>query len=99
MIIPVYISEKAIFSSICSIQNQLYTDFAIILIDDYSNDNSSKIIQSLQKKDKRIKIIKNQKKHGHIIFQKYWSFTVKGKSIFALDTMIYFFLMILFISS
>ena len=54
-IIPVYNSEKTIYSSICSIQNQNFTDLEIILIDDYSQDNSAKIIENLKEMDSRIK--------------------------------------------
>lgn len=52
-IIPVYNSERTIYNAICSIQKQNYTDVEIILINDYSTDNSLKIIKSLKEKDSR----------------------------------------------
>ena len=55
-IIPVYNSEKTIYSSICSIQNQNFTDLEIILIDDCSHDNSTRIIEKLKEMDSRIKL-------------------------------------------
>ena len=85
VIIPVYNSEKTIYSAICSVQNQLYTDFEIILVDDYSSDNSSKIIQSLQKMDERIKIIRNQKNMGTLYSRNIGVLQSKGKYILALD--------------
>jgi len=85
VIIPVYNSEKIISSSICSIQNQNYTDYEIILIDDFSKDNSSKIIHRLQKMDKRIKIIKNQKNMGTLYSRNIGVLKSNGEYIFSLD--------------
>lgn len=38
------------------------SEIEILLVDDYSKDNSILIIENLVKEDKRIKIIKNNKK-------------------------------------
>ena len=57
IIIPVYNAQKSIKLAIRSIQNQLMTDLEIILVNDCSTDNSTKIIYELQKEDKRIKLI------------------------------------------
>ena len=46
-IIPEYNSEKTIYSSICYIKNQNILNIEIILIDDFSSDNSSIIVKSL----------------------------------------------------
>ena len=53
VIIPIYNSEKTIYNSICSMQNQNFSDFELILIDDFSNDTSAEIIKNLQKRDSR----------------------------------------------
>jgi glycosyltransferase involved in cell wall biosynthesis len=50
-----------------SIQNQNFTDLEIILVDDYSKDNSINIIENLQKEDKRIILIKHNKNKGTLI--------------------------------
>ena len=84
-IIPVYNSEKTIYSSVKSIQYQDYTDFEIILIDDFSNDNSSKIIERLQEKDKRIKILKNKRNMGSLYSRSIGLLVSRGKYIFPLD--------------
>ena len=47
-----------------SIQNQFFDDIEIIFVDDYSYDNSTKLIEEYQKKDKRIILIKNKKNKG-----------------------------------
>ena len=90
-IIPVYNCNKTIYSAICSIQNQNYTDFEIILIDDYSNDNSLKIIQNFQVKDKRIKVLKNKKNMGTLYSRSLGVLMSKGEYIFPLDNDDFFF--------
>ena len=60
-IIPVYNSEKTIKPSLRSIQNQNMTDIEIILVNDFSSDNSLQTIKELQKEDPRIKIINRVK--------------------------------------
>ena len=84
-IIPVYNSEKTINYSVCSIQNQNFTNFEIILIDDFSNDNSSKIIKSLQERDERIKILKNKKNMGTLYSRSIGVLISRGEYIFPLD--------------
>ena len=50
-----------------SIQNQLLDEIEIIFIDDYSTDNSIKIIEKCQKEDNRIILIKHNKNKGTLI--------------------------------
>ena len=47
-----------------SIQSQKFTDIEIILIDDFSSDNSVSLIKQYQSIDKRIVLIKNKKNYG-----------------------------------
>ena len=47
-----------------TIQNQNFEQIEIILIDDFSEDNTIIIIENLQKEDGRIRIIKNRKNKG-----------------------------------
>ena len=84
-IIPVFNSEKTIASSICSIQNQDFSGFEIILIDDFSTDNSYQIILDLQKLDSRIKIIKNKKNMGSLYSRSIGALMSNGEYIFGLD--------------
>lgn len=58
IIIPLYNKRNSIAQSISSILNQNYENFEIIVVDDGSNDNSDKIVQSF--KDERIKYIFKQ---------------------------------------
>ena len=63
VIIPVYNLEEYISHTIKSVLRQTYSDFEIILIDDGSTDNSSKICQLYVKKDPRVRLI-NQSNGG-----------------------------------
>ena len=63
VIIPVYNVEKYLKRCLDSVVNQSYKNLEIILIDDGSTDNSSKILKQYSQKDVRI-IILNQKNLG-----------------------------------
>lgn len=59
-----YNNEKYISETIESIINQTYSNFEYIIIDDGSTDSSWEIIQNYAKKDKRLKILRNEKNLG-----------------------------------
>ena len=85
IIIPAYNCENSIYYPIISIQNQNITQYEIILINDLSKDNTSKVIQRLAKNDKRIKIINNKKNLGTLYSRCIGTLISKGKYIFPLD--------------
>ena len=58
-IIPIYNGEKYLHYSLSSIQNQKMKEIEIIIIDDFSTDNSLTIIEEYMKEDERIRLIKN----------------------------------------
>lgn len=47
-----------------SIQKQTLNNIEIIAVNDHSTDNTLKILKKLEKKDKRIKIVNNDRNHG-----------------------------------
>ena len=59
IISPVYNREKYIARFLKSIQYQNFKEIEIILIDDFSRDNSVKLIKKYKNIDKRIKLLKN----------------------------------------
>ena len=71
--------------SLTSVLNQNLRDFEIILINDNSKDNSSKIINEMKNYDKRIKIINNHKNMGTLYSRCIGVLNSKGKYIFMLD--------------
>lgn len=56
VIIPVYNVEQYLSKCVDSILSQTFTDFELILVNDGSTDNSSKICDEYAKKDKRIRV-------------------------------------------
>ena len=85
VIIPLYNCEETIIYAINSIQNQNLSELEIILINDFSSDNTTKIIKHFEKDDKRIKLITNNKNMGTLYSRCIGSLISKGKYIFALD--------------
>ena len=85
IVIPMFNIENSIHRAILSVQNQKFFNFEIIVINDFSTDNSFKIVNNLSINDYRIKIINNTKNMGisHSICT--GALISKGKYIFPLD--------------
>ena len=85
VIIPAYNCEKTIYYPIISIQNQNFSKYEIILINDFSTDQTLKTILLWSKHDKRIKIINNKENKGTLYSRCLGTLMSKGKYIFPLD--------------
>jgi cellulose synthase/poly-beta-1,6-N-acetylglucosamine synthase-like glycosyltransferase len=85
-LISLFNSQNYISTAIKSIQNQLLTDIEILVVEDCSTDDSYKILQNLQKSDKRIKIIKNKKNRGALYSKSIGVLKSKGKYAMLLDS-------------
>ena len=81
----VYNIEKYIEMSILSVLNQSFKDFEIIIINDFSKDNTVNIINKLQLKDNRIRIINHEKNLGTYHSRAEGVFNSKGRYILFLD--------------
>lgn len=64
IILPVYNAEKTIEKCIESIVKQSYTNFQLIIIDDFSTDNTYNICNNFKNNDNRIEIYRNNKNIG-----------------------------------
>jgi glycosyltransferase involved in cell wall biosynthesis len=64
----VYNEEKHINESIESILNQDYNDFELLIVDDFSNDNTYSFAKKYELQDPRIKVFKNNKKGKNSAF-------------------------------
>ena len=64
VIMPVYNGASHLSETIESILNQTYKNFELLILDDFSSDNSIEIIKSF--KDKRIKLFTNKNNQGYI---------------------------------
>ena len=85
IIIPLYNCQNTIIFSITSIQKQCFQNYEIILINDYSTDNTSSIVNELSKKDSRINIIINKKNMGILYSRSIGVLISIGKYILCLD--------------
>ena len=85
IIIPVYNCQFSIELAVRSIQYQNFYNLEIILVNDFSTDNSSIIIKAMQNNDKRIKILNNNKNMGILYSRCIGALNSKGKYIFSLD--------------
>lgn len=54
IIIPTYNGERFLDRTIKSVLNQTYQDWELVIVDDFSNDNTRKIIKDWEAKDERI---------------------------------------------
>jgi len=85
IIIPLYNCESTIRPSLHSVQFQNISNIEIIIINDFSTDNTSKIIKFYQKYDSRIRIINNHKNMGTLYSRSIGALISKGEYIFNLD--------------
>ena len=72
IITPCYNSAPYIATTIKSVQQQTFTDWEMIIVDDGSTDNSATIVSEIAKIDLRIKLIQKDQffsyAPGHIAF-------------------------------
>ena len=85
VIIPIYNKEKFILRVLRSIQNQSFKDIEIIFCDDFSNDNSTKLIEKLQKEDERIILMKHNINKGTLINRNDGANIAKGEYLLFID--------------
>ena len=85
IIIPLFNSQNYILRAIRSIQLQNISDFEIILIDDFSTDNTINVVEKIKNEDNRIKLIKNQKNIGVLYSRSIGVLKSKGKYLYTLD--------------
>lgn len=64
IIMPAYNSEKYITDAICSVINQTYENWELLVLDDGSQDKTCKIVEELAVQDKRINLLPNKKNMG-----------------------------------
>ena len=84
IVIPIYGVEKYLNQCIDSVINQSYRDIEIILVDDGSKDNCSKICDEYKKKDPRVKVI-HKKNGGLVSARKAGAKEAKGEYVICVD--------------
>jgi len=81
--LPTYNMEKYIRSTILSIMNQSFQNFEIVIVNDYSNDNTLNIIKEI--KNNKIKIINHSKNLGVFASRVDCILNSSGKYIILMD--------------
>lgn len=77
--------EKYIKQNLLSIINQSYQDFEIIVINDFSQDNTQKIIQHIQESEERIKLVNHPRNLGVYRSRMEAILNANGKYILLMD--------------
>ena len=85
MIVPIYNEEKNILRFLRSVQNQHFQSIEIILVDDCSKDNSTRVIEKYQKEDERIILLKHKKNRGTFVSRNEGALVSKGEFLIFAD--------------
>lgn len=85
IIISVYNGKGYLKTAVRSIQNQDFKEIEIIIIDDFSTDDSVKIIRELMKEDPRIVFLSNKENKGALYTKTKGVLQAKGKYVMTLD--------------
>lgn len=86
IVTPSYNSSMLIPETIQSVLSQTFTNWEMIIVDDYSEDNSVEVIQSFIDNDPRIKIIKLTENSGAAIARNKAIESARGRFIAFLDS-------------
>ena len=86
IIMPSYNCGRFVEESIRSILAQTYENWELIFIDDYSSDNTIRIVSELRDKDKRIQIYQNVSNMGAAVTRNNALKEAKGRWIAFLDS-------------
>jgi glycosyltransferase involved in cell wall biosynthesis len=85
IVTPAYNSERTIIATIRSVQNQNFTDYEHIIVEDNSKDKTYNIILNESKYDKRIKIYKNDENMGYLYSLTQGVLYAKAKYLIQID--------------
>ena len=85
IVIPAYNMEKYIERALLSILNQSFQDFEIVIINDFSNDNTISIINRLNFYFEKIKIVEHKQNLGIYASRVDGIFASNGKYILYVD--------------
>ena len=85
VVVPLFNAEGYIKYNLCSIQKQNFHDIEIIIVDDYSKDNSVNLVKDLMKKDPRIILYQNEENKGTLYSKTKGVLMAKGKYVLVSD--------------
>lgn len=64
IVTPVFNASKSLKKTVTSVREQTFSDWELLLVDDYSQDNSSEIARDFAKQDSRIKVFQQTENKG-----------------------------------
>lgn len=85
IITPCFNSEKFISDTIQSVQNQIYSNWEMIIVDDGSHDTTIQIIQNFMEDDHRIQLLQLNKNSGAAKARNFGIEKINGKYMTFLD--------------
>ena len=86
IIMAAYNAEKTIEQAINSVLNQTYPDFELLVVNDCSNDRTVELVENIEAKDSRVRLISNAKNSGVSYTRKHGLEEAKGSWIAILDS-------------
>lgn len=86
VIMPSYRCERFLEKSIRSVQEQTYTNWELLFVDDYSGDKTVEVVLALMQVDDRIKLFQNDKNLGAAVSRNKALREAKGRWIAFLDS-------------
>ncbi|EME8065136.1 glycosyltransferase family 2 protein, partial [Enterococcus faecium] len=86
IVMPAYNASRFITESVNSVQNQTYNNWEIIIVNDASTDDTQYKLESMAKKDNRIKIINLEKNMGAAYARNIAVKNTRGEFIAFLDS-------------
>lgn len=81
-----YNAEKTIEQSINSVLNQTYPAVELLVVDDYSQDRTVKLVENIMARDNRVRLIYNKENSGVSYTRKHGLEEAKGAWIAILDS-------------
>ena len=86
VIIPTYNRAHMLKRAIASLQNQTYSNWEALIVDDASKDDTDVVVQQMQQEDKRIHFFKLDKNGGACVARNVGINNAKGEYVTFLDS-------------
>ena len=85
IVMPLYNAERYLKEALESIKMQTFENYELICVNDFSSDNTQKVIDLYAQKDERIKVLKNTERRGAAYSRNKGLDMALGKYIIFLD--------------
>ena len=86
IIMAAYNAEKTIVQAVESVLNQTYPHFELLVVNDCSTDRTVELVKGIAERDKRVRLISNQKNSGVSYTRKHGLDEARGEWIAILDS-------------